>query len=70
MLSVKQGGIKYHFWVFGITRPGIEPRSPGPLENTQTIMLMGWFKPYNCEQIICIRQKYLKSSKHEQKQNS
>ena len=24
MLSVKQGGIKYHFWVFGKTRPGIE----------------------------------------------
>ena len=31
MLSVKQGGIKYHFWVFGMTRPGIELRSPGPL---------------------------------------
>ena len=27
MLSVKQGGIKYHFWVFGMTRPEIEPRS-------------------------------------------
>ena len=24
MLSVKQGGIKYHFWVFGMTQPGIE----------------------------------------------
>ena len=22
MLSVKQGGIKYHFWVFGMSRPG------------------------------------------------
>ena len=21
-LSVKQGGIKYHFWVFSMTRPG------------------------------------------------
>ena len=31
MLSVKQGGIKYHFWVFGMTRAGIEPRSTGPL---------------------------------------
>ena len=28
------------FWVFGITRPGIEPRSPGPLANTLTIMPM------------------------------
>ena len=29
MLSVNQGGIKYHFWVFGMTRPGIEPGLPG-----------------------------------------
>ena len=35
-MSVKQGGIKYHFWVFGMTRPGIEPRSLGPLANTLT----------------------------------
>ena len=34
MLSVKQGGIKYHFWDFDKTRPGIEPRSSGPLTNT------------------------------------
>ena len=31
MLSVKQGGI---FKVFGVMRPGIEPRSPEPLANT------------------------------------
>ena len=36
MLSVKQGGIKYHFRVFGMTRPRIEPKSPGPLANTIT----------------------------------
>ena len=24
------------FWVFGMTQPGIEPRSPGPLVNTLT----------------------------------
>ena len=36
MLNVKQGGVKYHFWFFGMTRPGIEPRSPGPLANTLT----------------------------------
>ena len=28
MLSVKQGGIKYNFWVFGMTQHGIEPQSP------------------------------------------
>ena len=38
MLSVKQGSIKYHFWVFGMTRPGIEPRSLGLLANTLIIM--------------------------------
>ena len=36
MLSVKQGGIKYRL-VFGMIRPGIEPRSPEPLANTLTI---------------------------------
>ena len=34
MLIVRQGGIKYYFWVFGMTRPGIEPRFPGTLANT------------------------------------
>ena len=34
LLSVKQGGMKYHFKVFGMTRSGIEPRSPIPLANT------------------------------------
>ena len=34
MSNVKQGGIKYHFWVFGITRLGVEPWSPGPLAKT------------------------------------
>ena len=38
MLSVKPGGTKYHFRVSGMSRPGIEPRSPEPLANTQTIM--------------------------------
>ena len=35
MLSVKQGGIKDHFLkkIFGMTQPGIEPRSPGLLAN-------------------------------------
>ena len=37
MLSVKQGGIKYHFWVFGMTRPGIKTLSPGQLANTLSI---------------------------------
>ena len=30
-MSVKQGGIKYHFKVFGMIHLGIEPRSPGSL---------------------------------------
>ena len=40
MLSVKQCGIKYHFWVFGLTWPGIETWSTGPLKNTQLIRPM------------------------------
>ena len=45
MLSVKQGGIKYLFFlVFGMTRPGIEPRTPGPLTN---ILATGPFMSYN-----------------------
>ena len=35
--AVKQGSIKYHFWVFGMTLAGIEPRSPGSLLNTLLI---------------------------------
>ena len=36
------------FWVFGMIRPGIEPRSPGPLANTLLIKLMRMkFRFYN-----------------------
>ena len=42
MLCVKQCDIKYHFWVFGLTRPGIEPQSPGPLANTLLIRPPIW----------------------------
>ena len=34
MLSAKQASIKYNFWVFGMTQPGIEPRSPELVANT------------------------------------
>ena len=37
MLSVKQGSIKYYFWVLGMTQPGIEPRSSGPLAKSKDI---------------------------------
>ena len=35
-----QGSLKYHFWVFGMTRPGIEARSPGSFANTLAMMSM------------------------------
>ena len=38
VLSVKQEGIKYYFLVFCMTVSENEPRCPGPLANTQTIM--------------------------------
>ena len=31
MLNVKQRGIITIFWVFGMIRPGIEPRYPEPM---------------------------------------
>ena len=37
ILGVKQGGIKCHFWFFGMTRPDNEPRFPGPLADTLII---------------------------------
>ena len=52
MLSVKQGGIKYHFWAFGMTRPGIEPWSSGLLVNSLLNWKMVIFKfiqPYQLE---------------------
>ena len=52
MLSVKQGGIKYIFWVFGMTRPGIELRSPGLLTNTLTAKPMNLFQNITLEKCI------------------
>ena len=44
------------FWVSSMSRPGIEPRSPGPLANTLLISPMARFisikQPYNFVQII------------------
>ena len=33
MLSLSKAALSTIFWVFGITRPGIEPRFSGPLAN-------------------------------------
>ena len=38
ILSVKQGASSTIFWVFGMTRPGIEPLSPGPSANMLYIL--------------------------------
>ena len=40
MLSVKQGGIKYHFLSLWYDSTRYEPESPGPLANTLTITPM------------------------------
>ena len=34
ILNVKHGVTEYHFYAFRMSRPGIEPRFPGPLVNT------------------------------------
>ena len=41
MMSVKQGGIKYHFLIFGMTQPAIEPQA-----NTLPSRPMGRFYTY------------------------
>ena len=46
-----EGGIKYHFLVFDMTRPGIEPWSPGPLANTVLIGPMTNIYIYIC---VCV----------------
>ena len=45
MLSVMQVASSSIFWVFGMTRARVEPRSPGPLVNTQLIRLKEENKP-------------------------
>ena len=47
MPGVKQAGMKYHFLVFGITRPRIERRSFGPLANTLLIWPIHRIVPKN-----------------------
>ena len=42
------------FWVFGMIQNDIEPRSPGPLTNTQTGKLMVLWKLTNIWLYICI----------------
>ena len=41
ILSVKQGGIKYHILSFGMTLLGFETRSSGPLAKS-TLILTAW----------------------------
>ena len=55
MLSVKQYDIKYYFWVFGMTRAGIEPQFSGSLVNTLLIRpilyskeICGWNTRNSC----------------------
>ena len=40
MLSASKAASSTIFWVFGMTRPGIEPQFPGPLTNTLIIWPM------------------------------
>ena len=51
LLIVKQGGIKYHFKVFGMTWPRIEPKSPGPLANMLPTMPVVIVKLYYFHEI-------------------
>ena len=44
MLCVKQGGIKYHFWVFGMTRLGIESQVSQAIGEYSTHLMEQYFK--------------------------
>ena len=52
MLCVKQEGIKYHFWAFGMARPGTEPRSPESLANTLRTRPMNTKKEPNTPYLV------------------
>ena len=39
-MGVKQGGIKYYFWVVGFTRPGIDTKSRGEQSNPHANILL------------------------------
>ena len=66
MLSAKQSSIKYHFWVSGMTRPEIEPQSPGPLVNTLLVSSIAVYthKQFYLKQFILaeVRSLNVKSS--------
>ena len=52
-LTISKEASSCIFWVFGMTRPGIEPRSPGPLANTLTITLYIYI--YVCVRVcVCV----------------
>ena len=64
MMSIKQGGTKYPFWVFGMTRRGIEPwssrllcRKPStPLESELFCSWSWWMKALSRNLSIDIEQ--------------
>ena len=41
MLSVKQGGKKYNFWVFGMTRAGVKPLISKAIREHSTYLVNG-----------------------------
>ena len=56
-LSVQQSGIRYHFWAFGMTGPGIEPESSGKtMLNTllSRPMITTW--KYNSQKVKSLRE--------------
>ena len=53
------------FWVFGMTRPGIEPRSPGPLMNTLTTWLKDNYYIAIFLTCFCVYRNSLKTTRDE-----
>ena len=61
MLSVKQGGIKDHFWVFGITWREMEIRSSGPLANILLIIYNAYKLAFVCLHFVLSDTRVLNS---------
>ena len=64
MLIIKPGGIKYYFWVFGMTPPGIEPLYHVPLVNIPTTMPMVWSIYHHHHHVVPLARISLTLSRH------
>ena len=61
MLSIKQGRIKYYFWSFGMTRPGVEPSSSWPSMNSLPTITYTYIYIYIVCVCMCVKYTNMKT---------